>query len=113
MTNPTSTPEQFDVFAAFRAALMRLRVDAGGLTRDNPLRHLDAVADLSIRVRELAAAADTPEQMLMYRLACLAQELRTTLFAAPDRERIVRDFMLARAEVLALDLSTNPDKALE
>lgn len=90
---------------AFQESLHGLRLDEGGLTRGNPLSHLERVAELSFRTVRITANAQTPEQMLYYRLAMLTQQLLTTLFNV-EGTRIVRAYLLARAELLALQEST-------
>jgi hypothetical protein len=117
--NPTSegrdivNPNQCDaceIVDAFEQSLVGLDVDERGLTRENDLQHLNAVAALSYAVIDVTTDAANPREMLTHRLAHIAQELLTTLFKGCDGDRIVREYLLARAELLELKENTRPER---
>jgi len=117
--NPTSegrdivNPNHCDtceILDAFEQSLVSLDVDERGLTRNNDLADLNAVAALSYAVIDVTADAANPREMLTHRLAHIAQELLTTLFKGSDGNRIVRQYLLARAELLELKLNTRPER---
>ena len=108
MTEPT-TCNTCRTVNRLRAALTRLRVDDDGLTRDNDIRHLDHIAELTYAVLEATADADTPRDLLANRLARLTQRVISTLFRGEDGRTVVREFLLARAELIELDAEIRPD----
>jgi hypothetical protein len=117
--NPTSkgrfivNPKHCDtceILDAFEQSLVSLDVDERGLTRNNDLADLNAGAALSYAVIDVTADAANPREMLTHRLAHIAQELLTTLFKGSDGDRIVRQYLLARAELLELKLNTRPER---
>jgi hypothetical protein len=99
MMNPTA--------AQFRASLIGLHLDRDGLTRQNNLERLNLIARLSGEVLDLTADADTPEDLLLHRLAHCAQRVVTTVLQSdPDA---VRAFLIARAELLEADANSRPE----
>jgi len=94
---------------ALQAALVGLRMDDGGLARGNPLARLEAVAAAARAVLEATAGGDSAEDVVAHQLAVLSQRLLTTLFDVEGRQ-IVRSFLLARADLLALREGSRPER---
>lgn len=106
-------PNQCDaceILDAFEQLLVGLDVDDHGLTRDNDLQHLNAIAGFSYAVIDVTTDAANPREMLTNRLARITQELLTTLFRGCDGDRIVREYLLARAELLELKENNRPER---
>jgi hypothetical protein len=91
-----------DLCGTFLYGLTRLQVDEHGLSADNELADLNAVAALCIGVKIATADGDTPEQLCLHRVATLTERLITTWVVRDDRA--AGDWMIARAELLQLSL---------
>jgi hypothetical protein len=89
----------------FIYSLSLLHVDDTGLTADNLLADMNAIAYACRQVKAITAAGDTPEQLALHRLACLTEDVLVT-YIFPDRQ-VVRDWLIARAELLELRLAAN------
>ena len=94
-----------DITGIFLFSLTLLDVDDNGLTDDNDIHDLEAIAKLCRDVKAITAAADTPYQMALFRLAVLTEDVLVT-WVIPDRQ-VVKAWVLARAEVLKLRLAGN------
>jgi hypothetical protein len=96
-----------DIIGTFLYGLGRLRVDDNGLTPDNDPDMQTTVGALCVAVYRVAAGRDaTPFDMALSRLAVLTGGLLVTptLGHGPD---IVRKWLIARSEVLELQLAAN------
>lgn len=92
------------VLAAFADVLPQLRITDNGLDREqNSYGTVVVTADLVAEVKTYTAEGHTPEEMLLHRLACLTGDLLTTAVLPPDPQ-IVRDWLIARAELVELRL---------
>ncbi|MDT5354455.1 MAG: hypothetical protein QOJ56_2987 [Mycobacterium sp.] len=89
----------------FIYSLILLHVDDTGLTADNGLSDINAIAYACRQVKAITAAGDTPEQLALHRLAVLTENVIVT-YVFPDRQ-VVRDWLIARAELLELRLTCN------
>jgi hypothetical protein len=79
----------------------------GGLrvpTSDNHQDYLNSLANLCLEVEVITAAGNTPEEILLHRVARLTGDLITTL-AQAGADAIVREWLGARVELLQLRLS--------
>jgi hypothetical protein len=81
-----------------------LRVDVHGPTSDNHQDYLNSLANLCLEVEVITAAGNTPEEILLHRVARLTGDLITTL-AQAGADAIVREWLGARVELLQLRLS--------
>jgi hypothetical protein len=99
------TPDERHWCDTFVRAQTLLTVDDDALTDDNDLNDLEAIAAVLPQVKEFTAAGDTPEQLAIHRLACCTERLLLT-WARPDRQA-VKDWLLARGELLDLRLAGN------
>lgn len=103
------TDDERHVCNIFVDSLSLLRVDDTGLTADNRLADLNAIAYACKQIQAITTKGhpwipgDTPEQLALQRLAVLTEHLITT-YVFPD-EAIVRKWLLARGELLCLRLS--------
>jgi hypothetical protein len=88
----------------FVESLELLDVDDTGLTADNRLADMNAIAYACQQVKAIAAPGDTPEQLALNRLAVLTEDLLVT-YVFPDR-RVVRDWLVARSELLQLRITS-------
>ncbi len=80
-----------------------LRVDVHGPTSDNHQGYLNSLANLCLEVEVITAAGNTPEEILLHRVARLTGDLITTL-AQAGADAIVREWLGARVELLQLRL---------
>jgi hypothetical protein len=99
------TDEERETIQVFIQMLSGLRVDKFGLKPDNHLGYLNPLAKMCFQVENITAAADTPEHLLVHRVAKLTGDLITTVKLAGG-ETIVREWFMARAELLCLNLSS-------
>jgi hypothetical protein len=88
----------------FVSMLGGLRVDVHGPTSDNHRGYLNSLANLCLEVEVIAAPGNTPEEILLHRVARLTGDLITTL-AQAGANTIVREWIAARVELLQLRLS--------
>ena len=104
MSNPT---DHAVILAAFDALLPQLPITADGLDREQmTLGALEIAARLVADVKALRPEGFTPEDMLRYRLAALTGDLLTTAVLEPD-PRVVRDWLIARAELAQVRLGSH------
>lgn len=87
----------------FRAALCRLRLDDDGISPSNDSYRIGKVAQLAAEVITATTDPAEPQDLLARRLALLAQRLIRLHLHRARGPRAVRDFMLARAELIELD----------
>ena len=93
-----------DLVGVFKYGLTRLHVDDHGLTDDNDLGDMNAVAMLARAIKTtVTASGDTLEQLLLHRLACLTEDLLVTPWLHTDNP-ITRDWLTARAELLQAEI---------
>ncbi len=88
----------------FVAELSRLRADENGLAPDYGFAELNPIAKLCYEVENLTTDADTPEELLLHRVAILTGDLIAAVILGGGRT-IVREWLIARAELLRLRLS--------
>lgn len=99
-----SLPNRETTLAAFDDILRELKLTSTGLDPEaNTYGAVVLSADIVADTLKFTANADTPEDLLIHRLAHLTGWLLTTAVIADD-ENIVRDWLLARAELTALRL---------
>jgi hypothetical protein len=96
------TDDERHLIGVFLHGLTELDVVDDGLTRANDLATLNAVAKLCLDIKAITAAGDTPEQLALYRLAVLTEDLLVT-WVFPDK-KVVKAWMVARAELLLLQI---------
>ena len=82
-----------------------LNIDDNGLTDDNRLDDLEAVAKLCLKVKAITAGGDTPEQLCLHRLATLTEDVLVT-WVIPCRQA-VKQWLIGRAELVELTLASN------
>jgi len=99
------TPDGRRWCGTFVRAQTLLHVDDDGLTDENEQDDLEAIAQIIPEIKQLTAAGDTPEQMAIHWLAICTERLLLT-WARPDRQA-VRDWLVARSELLELRLTCN------
>jgi hypothetical protein len=89
----------------FLSALRQLRVDENGIAPDYGFAELNPLAKQCFAVEEITAAGNTPEEIMLHRVARLTGDLITTLILAGGGT-IVHEWLMARGELLCLDLSS-------
>jgi hypothetical protein len=89
----------------FVRALTLLDVDDDGLTDNNNLDDLEAIAQICPDVKNITSPGDSPYALALHRLAVLTEDLLVT-YVFPDRQ-VVRGWLIARAELLDLRLAAN------
>ncbi|HPX38597.1 MAG TPA: hypothetical protein PLH92_17210 [Mycobacterium sp.] len=95
-------PNRDITLAAFDEILRQLKLTDTGLDpHANTYGAAVIAAQLAADTMAYTADADTPEDLLIHRLAYLTGQLLTTAVVADD-ENIVRDWLLARAELAEL-----------
>lgn len=99
-----SLPNRDTTLAAFDAILGQLKLTDTGLDPKTKYGAVVIAADIVTDAMKYTANADTPEELLIHRLAHLTGQLLTTAVIADD-ENIVSDWLKARAELTALRLS--------
>lgn len=95
------TDDDRRIIDCFRYSLTRLHIDDDGLTPDNTLPELNAVAYFAMRTKAITAAGDSPEELLLHRLAELTGDLLVTPWLG-DGPAAVREWLIARGELLEL-----------
>lgn len=95
------------VLYAFRGSIIGLHLDDNGLT-DNRLDTLDRIAGLTYAVLTITRDAATPHDLLANRLARLTQQLIRARLMGGDGRQIVRDYLMARAELIELQANVSP-----
>lgn len=95
------------VLNAFQGSIIGLHLDDDGLT-DNPLDSLDRITGLSFAVLTITHDAATPRDLLANRLARLTQHLIRARLMGGDGTQIVRDYLMARAELIELQANARP-----
>jgi len=87
----------------FLSGIQQLRVDENGIAPDYGFAELNPVAKQCFAIEEITAAGNTPEEILLHRVARLTGDLITTVILG-DGESIVREWLVARAELAELPL---------
>ena len=95
------------VIDAFQGSIVGLHLDDDGIT-DNPPDTLEHVAGMTYAVLGLTQDAATPRDLLANRLAYLTQQLIRARLTRSDGREAVRDYLLARAELIELQATARP-----
>jgi hypothetical protein len=98
------TDEERHAIDEFLSAIRRLRVDEKGIAPDYGFAELNPIAKQCFAVEDITAAGNTPEEILLHRVARLTGDLITTVILG-EGESIVREWLIARAELLQIGLS--------
>ena len=98
------------VLDTFQSSIVGLHLDDDGLT-DNPTDTLEHVAGMTYAVLGLTHDAATPRDLLANRLAHQTQQLIKARFMGGDGMQLVRDYLLARAELIELQANARPSNS--
>jgi hypothetical protein len=99
------TDDERTTINEFITALGQLRTYKNGIAPDYDFAELNPIAKQCFVVEGITAAGNTPEEILLHRLAKLTGDLITTL-VLDGGGTVVREWLTARAELLQLGLST-------
>ena len=94
-----------ELIGVFIYSMSLLCIDETGLTDDNQLDDLETVARLCRDVKAITAEQRTPEEMALRRLALCTEDVLVTWVILS--RRAVKQWMIARAELLELQLAAN------
>lgn len=94
------TDEQHRQCRIFTSVLRLLDVDDAGLTDKNDFDDLQAIAQVSAEVKEFTSAGDTPEELMLHRVATLTEKVLMT-WGNPE-PATVKEWLIARAELLQI-----------
>jgi hypothetical protein len=96
------TPDDRAKCETFVRSLNLLHVDGDGLTDATDFDDIKAIAQVCPMIKEITAAGETPEQVVLHQLAILTERVCLT-WGIANREA-VKQWLIARGELLVLQI---------